>query len=83
MELYPIVNDPLRERRLERAHERTPASPENNLKMYMLLSELMLWLSLTESKSKRRAARKAFLARRWMQLSGDSLKTPSFPGVLL
>ncbi len=83
MELHPIITDPFHERRLDRTQERAPTSPENNLKMYMLLSDLMLWLSFTEGSSKkRRSARRAFLVSRWMQLSGDSLKG-SFPGTFL
>lgn len=83
MELYPIVSDPFHERRLDRVQEQPSRSPENKMQMYMLLSDLMLWLSLTEGSSKkRRAARKAFLVSRWMQLSGDSLKG-AFPGAFL
>lgn len=81
MELYPIITDPFHERMADPVREQAPRSPERNINMYMLLTDLMLWLSLTEGKSKRRTARKALIMSRWMQLSGD--KSPSLGAFLL
>lgn len=83
MEAYPITQQLRGERKHEQSNEHSARPPWANPSMYLLLSELMLWLSsTTERSAKKRAVRKAILMGRWMQLSGDVLPPP-FPGVMV
>lgn len=67
----------------DRAQEQQSVVVQPTQTVATLIAEFALWLSVSaDKKPGRRAARKAILISRWMQLSGDALKAP-FPGVVL
>ena len=59
------------------------AAQQRGLSMAALVAEFMLWMTVAaDRRTNRRAARQAVLMTRWMQMSGDTLKTP-MPGVVV
>lgn len=67
----------------EQPQSQQKETPPSVLGLTAAIADFMVWLTiLSERRPNRRAARRAMVISRWLQLSGDSLKVP-FPGVVL